>query len=43
MHLEFVEPTKQYAEVIIPHGGHNDRAVDMLVARIHERLAGARA
>jgi uridine kinase len=43
MHLEFVEPTKQYAEVIIPHGGHNDRAVDLLVARIHELLAGARA
>jgi uridine kinase len=34
MHLQFIEPTKRYADVIIPHGGHNDAALDMLVARL---------
>ncbi|MBB6099177.1 uridine kinase [Deinobacterium chartae] len=34
MHLQFVEPTKRYADVIIPHGGHNEPALDMLSARI---------
>jgi uridine kinase len=40
MHQEFVEPTKQFADVIIPRGGHNDMGIEMLVARIHERLKG---
>jgi uridine kinase len=40
MHLEFVEPSKRYADVIIPRGGHNDVAVDMLVANIQRRLDG---
>jgi len=39
MHLEFVEPSKRYADVIIPEGGHNQVAMDMVVARI-ERLLG---
>ncbi len=34
MHLEFVEPSKRYADVIIPEGGFNTIAVDMVVARI---------
>lgn len=34
MHLEFVEPSKRYADVIIPEGGHNTVAMDMVVARI---------
>jgi uridine kinase len=34
-HLQFIEPTKRYADVIIPEGGHNDRALDVLVARIN--------
>ena len=34
MHLEFVEPSKRYADVIIPEGGMNMVALDMLVARI---------
>jgi uridine kinase len=34
MHLEFVEPSKRYADVIIPEGGHNIAALDMVVARI---------
>jgi uridine kinase len=37
MHMEFVEPSKRYADVIIPEGGYNLVAMDMVVARI-ERL-----
>ena len=39
MHLEFVEPSKRQADVIIPEGGHNTVAMDMVVARISEMLA----
>ncbi len=38
MHLEFVEPSKRYADVIIPEGGFNTVALDMVVARIVETL-----
>lgn len=38
MHLEFVEPTKRYADVIIPEGGFNQVAMDMVVARLSELL-----
>lgn len=38
MHLEFVEPSKRYADVIIPEGGFNTVALDMVVARILEIL-----
>ena len=34
MHLEFVEPSKRYADVILPEGGHNRIAVEMIVARV---------
>lgn len=34
MHLQFVEPSKRYADVIIPEGGLNDAAVEMLVVRL---------
>ena len=34
MHLEFVEPSKRYADLIIPEGGFNTIAIDMVVARI---------
>jgi uridine kinase len=34
MHLEFVEPSKRYADVIIPRGGHNTVAIDMLLTLI---------
>ena len=30
MHDEFIEPTKQYADIIIPNGGNNDRAIEMM-------------
>ena len=38
MHLEFVEPSKRYADIIIPEGGLNEVALDMVVARIVELL-----
>ena len=38
MHLEFVEPSKRYADVIIPEGGLNTVAMDMVVARIENLL-----
>lgn len=41
MHLQFVEPTKRYADVIVPRGGHNAVAIEMIVAKIQRRL-GAR-
>lgn len=34
MHLEFVEPTKRYADIIIPQGGHNTVAIGMLLTLI---------
>jgi len=38
MHLEFVEPSKRYADVIIPEGGFNVVALDMVVARVQGLL-----
>lgn len=40
MHLEFVEPSKRWADVIIPEGGHNTVALDLVISRI-ERLLGS--
>jgi len=42
MHLQFVEPSKRYADVIVPRGGHNQIAIEMIVAKIQRRVAGAR-
>jgi len=41
MHLEFVEPSKRYADVIIPEGGMNAVAMDMVVARLEMLLRSA--
>jgi uridine kinase len=38
MHLEFVEPSKRYADIIIPNGGLNAIAIDMVVAKIERML-----
>ena len=38
MHIEFVEPSKRYADVIIPDGGLNTVATDMVVDRIRTLL-----
>ena len=34
MHLQFIEPTKRYADIIVPQGGQNHVAIDILVSRI---------
>ena len=39
MHLEFVEPSKRYADIVIPRGGMNAVAIDMVVARVEHLLA----
>lgn len=38
MHLKFVEPSRRYADIIVPEGGHNIVAMDMIVARIQSLL-----
>jgi uridine kinase len=38
MHLQFVEPSKRYADLIIPEGGHNEVAIDLLVTKISDVL-----
>ena len=40
MHLQFVEPAKRYADVIIPEGGRNRVALEMLITRVRALLAG---
>jgi uridine kinase len=42
MHLEFVEPSKRYADVIVPRGGHNEVAIEMIVAKLRHRLRSTR-
>ncbi len=39
MHLEFVEPSKRWADVIVPRGGRNEVAIDMVAARVEQLLA----
>ena len=36
MHLEFVEPSKRYADVIIPEGGDNLIALDLIIERLKQ-------
>ena len=43
MHLEFVEPSKRYADVILPEGGQNQIGIEMVRARVEKELAGRRA
>ena len=38
MYLQFIEPSKRYADIIIPQGGHNAVAVDMITASIEKSL-----
>ncbi len=38
MHLQFIEPSKRYADIIIPQGGHNKVAIDILIATIEKAL-----
>ena len=39
MHMQFVEPSKRYADVIIPEGGHNLVSIDLISGKIRERLS----
>jgi uridine kinase len=41
MHMQFVEPSKRYADVIIPEGGHNLVSIDLISGKIRERLSSA--
>ena len=41
MHLEFVEPSKRYADIIVPEGGRNEVAMEMIVARLAALLGRA--
>ncbi len=43
MHLEFVEPTKRYADVVIPEEGNRAVILDLLLARIHQIAKGSSA
>lgn len=43
MHLKFVEPSKRYADVIVPEGGFNTVAIDMIADRVRSMLSGAKA
>lgn len=42
MHIEFVEPTKRFADLIVPEGGFNTVAVDIIIARIRALLEADR-
>jgi len=39
MHLQFIEPSKRYADIIIPQGGENHVAIDVLASKVKTRLA----
>jgi uridine kinase len=38
MHHQFVEPSKRFADIIIPYGGHNQIAIDMVLTQIKSKL-----
>jgi uridine kinase len=42
MHMQFVEPSKRHADVIIPEGGHNLVSIDLISGRVRERIADER-
>jgi uridine kinase len=42
MHLAFIEPSKRWADIVVPHGGNNDIAIDMLVGALKSRLVKRR-
>ena len=39
MHLEFVEPSKRYADIIVPEGGYNRIAIDFIVTKLRTLVA----
>ena len=42
MHEQFIEPTKRYADIIIPEGGHNKVAIDIITANIRQILQSSK-
>jgi uridine kinase len=38
MHLQFIEPTKRYADIIVPQGGANSVAIDIITSMIYRKL-----
>ncbi len=43
MYLQFIEPSKRYADIIIPQGGHNKVAIDVISATIEKALSKSEA
>ncbi|HET6143261.1 MAG TPA: uridine kinase [Candidatus Acidoferrales bacterium] len=41
MHMEFIEPSKRHADVIIPEGGHNDVGIDLVIQKIRSLVMTA--
>jgi uridine kinase len=41
MHLQFVEPSKRYADIIIPEGGFNDAGIDLITGKINSLLGAS--
>jgi len=39
MHLQFIEPSKRYADIIVPQGGENHVAIDILASKVKTRLS----
>ena len=42
MHLQFIEPSKRYADIIVPQGGHNKVAIEVMSATIERYLSPRR-
>ena len=42
MHLQFIEPSKRYADVIVPQGGHNKVAIDIITNTVEKALKSKR-
>ena len=40
MHMEFIEPSKRYADVIIPEGGYNEVGIDLVIQKIRSLVPG---
>ena len=42
MYNQFIEPTKRYADIIVPEGGENDVAIDMLTTKFRSVLSNVK-
>ena len=42
MHLQFIEPSKRYADIIIPQGGHNKVAIDIIATTVEKAMSHIR-